>query len=58
MKLVAVFAQQGHRVEHNPYLVSLYIGNHRLAIFQDGRVLVHGTNDIAEAKSLYHRYLG
>jgi sulfur carrier protein ThiS adenylyltransferase len=57
-ELVAIFSQQGHRVEHNPYLVSLYTGNHRLAIFQDGRVLVHGTHDIVEAKSLYHRYLG
>lgn len=46
------------KVEKNPYLVSLSIGNHRLAIFQDGRVLVHGTKDITEAKSLYHRFLG
>ncbi|WP_134703931.1 thiazole biosynthesis adenylyltransferase ThiF [Ammoniphilus sp. YIM 78166] len=46
------------KVEMNPYLVSLTIGSHRLAIFQDGRVLVHGTKDITEAKSLYHRFLG
>lgn len=49
---------QGCKVEANPYMVSLTVGAHRLAIFQDGRVLVHGTKDIAEAKSLYHRYLG
>ncbi|MNP27625.1 thiamine/molybdopterin biosynthesis ThiF/MoeB-like protein [compost metagenome] len=57
-ELTGMLSQQGYRVEQNPYLVSLYIENHRLAIFQDGRVLVHGTHDIAEAKSLYHRYLG
>ncbi|AOZ94119.1 thiazole biosynthesis adenylyltransferase ThiF [Paenibacillus crassostreae] len=57
-ELTAVFSHQGYRVEHNPYLVSLYTGNYRLAIFQDGRVLVHGTNDIVMAKNLYHQYLG
>lgn len=46
------------KVEKNPYLVSLTTGNHRLAIFKDGRVLVHGTKDVVEAKTLYHRYLG
>ncbi|ANE48720.1 hypothetical protein SY83_04170 [Paenibacillus swuensis] len=45
-------------VERNPYLVSFTVGEHRLAIFEDGRVLVHGTKDIAAAKTLYHRYLG
>jgi molybdopterin/thiamine biosynthesis adenylyltransferase len=51
-------AAQGGKVEKNPYLVSFSIGEHRLAIFQDGRVLVHGTKNIVEAKNLYHRYLG
>jgi sulfur carrier protein ThiS adenylyltransferase len=50
--------QESGKVEANPYLVSFSIGSCRLAIFQDGRVLVHGTKDIAEAKNLYHRYLG
>jgi len=45
-------------VEHNPYLVSVVIGMHRLVLFQDGRVLIHGTKDIAEARSIYHKYLG
>jgi len=46
------------KIEKNPYLVSLTVGSHRLAIFQDGRVLVHGTKDETEAKTLYHRFLG
>ncbi len=46
------------RVESNPYLVSLTLSSHRLVLFQNGRVLVHGTKDIAEARSLYYKYLG
>ncbi|MFJ8089113.1 thiazole biosynthesis adenylyltransferase ThiF [Lysinibacillus sp. Ag94] len=57
-KLEKVFLQQGGNVQRNPYLLSYSVDNHRLVIFKDGRVLVHGTKDIAEAKTLYHRYLG
>jgi sulfur carrier protein ThiS adenylyltransferase len=46
------------KVEANPYLVNFTIGKQRLVIFQDGRVLVHGTKDVAEAKTLYNRYIG
>ncbi|MCP3740120.1 thiazole biosynthesis adenylyltransferase ThiF [Rossellomorea sp. BNER] len=49
---------KGGKVEQNPYLLSFTIGEHRLVMFQDGRALVHGTKDIAEAKTLYHRYFG
>lgn len=56
-QLALTLAAHG-KVEKNPYLVSLATGNHRLAIFKDGRVLVHGTKDVIEAKTLYHRYLG
>jgi hypothetical protein len=51
-------SKQGGNISHNPYLLSFLIGDHRLVIFKDGRVLVHGTKDIAEAKVLYQRYLG
>ncbi len=53
-----LLSHQGGQVEHNPYLVSVVIGAHRLVLFQDGRVLIHGTKDIAEARSIYHKYLG
>ncbi|QLG40001.1 MULTISPECIES: MoeB/ThiF family adenylyltransferase [unclassified Paenibacillus] len=46
------------RVEANPFLVSFTTGAHRMVIFQDGRVLVHGTKDTAEARTLVHRYFG
>lgn len=46
------------KVEANPFLVSFTTGAHRMVIFQDGRVLVHGTKDTAEARTLVHRYFG
>lgn len=46
------------RIERNPFLLSYQEKEHRLVFFRDGRVLIHGTSNIAKAKSLYHRYLG
>lgn len=57
-QLSALLSREGGVVEANPFLVSYSFGEHRMVFFKDGRVLVHGTNDIAQAKSLYHRYLG
>ncbi|GAB6452059.1 thiazole biosynthesis adenylyltransferase ThiF [Bacillus luti] len=42
----------------NPYLLSFAVEEKRLVAFKDGRVLVHGTKDISEAKTIYHRYFG
>jgi sulfur carrier protein ThiS adenylyltransferase len=56
--LERVLASQGGAVQRNPFLLSYKINNNRLVVFKDGRVIVHGTKDIAEAKALYHRYLG
>ncbi|NMH73324.1 thiazole biosynthesis adenylyltransferase ThiF [Bacillus sp. RO2] len=53
-----LLSSQGINVEANPYLIAFQVESHRLVAFQDGRVLVHGTKDIARAKTLYHRYLG
>ncbi|WP_163103112.1 thiazole biosynthesis adenylyltransferase ThiF [Peribacillus alkalitolerans] len=49
---------KGGNVKQNPYLISFTIGTQRMVLFQDGRALIHGTKDIKEAKSFYHRYLG
>lgn len=46
------------KVESNPYLVSYTDGPYRMVIFTDGRALIHGTSDIAAARSFYHRYFG
>lgn len=57
-EVAKALSRQGGEVEQNPYLVSFCKDGVRLAIFQDGRVLVHGTKDVSQAKSLYYRYLG
>ncbi|WP_079477187.1 MoeB/ThiF family adenylyltransferase [Halobacillus salinus] len=41
------------KVKENAFLLSYESGDHRLVFFRDGRVLVHGTKDITEAKSIY-----
>lgn len=51
-------SRQKGKVSRNPYLLSFSTEEHRLVIFKDGRVLIHGTKSIPEAKTLYHRYLG
>ena len=43
-------------VELNDFLLSFTIGEERLVLFADGRALIHGTNDLEKAKTLYHRY--
>lgn len=44
--------------QKNPYLTSFEVENKRMVVFNDGRALIHGTQDEIMAKSLYHRYLG
>ena len=49
---------QGKQVERNPYLIRFRVDSLKVVLFYDGRVLVHGTKEIKEAKSVYHRYFG
>ncbi|MFF1992565.1 molybdopterin-synthase adenylyltransferase MoeB [Bacillus mycoides] len=46
------------KVDRNPYLLSCQLEDYRIVIFQDGRVFIHGTNEIQKAKQLYYRLLG
>lgn len=46
------------RVAQNGLVLELEAGGRRLVVFPDGRVLVMGTTDPAEARSLVARYLG
>lgn len=57
-KLERSFVQQGYLVKRNPYMVTIQFSSHRLAVFYDGRVLVHGTNDQTEAKKYYAKLFG
>ncbi|GGF34128.1 thiazole biosynthesis adenylyltransferase ThiF [Halobacillus andaensis] len=45
-------------VEQNPFLLSYKKGDHRMIFFKDGRVLIHGTKDVTEARNLYHKIIG
>lgn len=46
------------KVELNDFLLSFSVGEERLILFTDGRALIHGTNDMEKARTLYHRYFG
>ncbi|UII56426.1 thiazole biosynthesis adenylyltransferase ThiF [Cytobacillus spongiae] len=54
-QLEQMLLAQGGKTERNPFLLSFTKDEHRVVVFRDGRVLVHGTKDISEAKSLYHK---
>ena len=56
--LEKILEKQTGAVQRNPYLLSYTVNANRLVIFKDGRVLVHGTKDVSEARALYHKYLG
>lgn len=58
LKTIAANLSKMGKVVQNQFLVQFTIDGNRMVIFQDGRVLVHGTNDTVYAKSLYHRYFG
>ncbi|MCA9263088.1 MAG: ThiF family adenylyltransferase [Planctomycetales bacterium] len=45
-------------VTHNAFLLRFTKNDHQLTVFPDGRAVVGGTDDPAEAKSLYARYIG
>ena len=42
----------------NRYLLRGKLAGREIVLFPDGRAIVHGTEDLAEARSLYARYVG
>ncbi|MDX1946553.1 MAG: ThiF family adenylyltransferase [Pirellulaceae bacterium] len=46
------------QVTRNKYLVRATIGSHLVTIFPDGRAVIGGTEDIAEARSIYAKFVG
>src|SRR5690606_32164310 len=46
------------RVSANPYLLRLEVEEYRITIFADGRAIVSGTDDVAEARAVHARYIG
>ena len=63
-KFVTIIDYEKHLAPHvkniktNPYLMHFQVNKHQIVLFRDGRVLIHGTNDIVEAKKIYHQYFG
>jgi adenylyltransferase/sulfurtransferase len=45
-------------VTSTEHLVRFRVGEHELTVFGDGRAIVKGTSDLAQARSLYARYVG
>jgi len=46
------------QVTRNKYLVRAAIGPYNVTVFPDGRAVIGGTEDIAEARSVYAKYVG
>ena len=55
--LAAQLAEVG-RVTRNAYLLRLAVEPYQITVFPDGRAIIAGTDDIAEAKTVYARYIG
>lgn len=45
-------------VRANPFLLRVDLSPYTLTVFQDGRAIVGGTEDISEAKTVYAKYIG
>lgn len=56
-ELAAKLAAVGS-VRRNPFLVRAAVDGYELTVFPDGRAIIAGTQDIAEARSVYARYVG
>ena len=50
--------QQIGKVSKNPYLLRFEIEKYKITIFPDARAIIGGTDDIAEAKTVYAKYIG
>ncbi len=46
------------KLTSNPFLLRLEVDDYRITIFADGRAIVGGTDDVAEAKTVHARYIG
>src|SRR5699024_4127906 len=55
-KIAARLEKLGGKVEINEFLFSFSVGEERLVLFTDGLAMIHGTNDMEYACTLYYRY--
>jgi molybdopterin-synthase adenylyltransferase len=45
-------------IARNKFLMRITIGDYLITVFPDGRAIIGGTEDIAEARTIYARYIG
>ena len=58
LELLEEKLQELGAVMRNQYLLRAEIEPYRITVFPDGRAIIGGTDDIAEAKTVYARYIG
>ncbi len=46
------------KLESNRFMIRFYVDEFVINVFQDGRAIINGTEDIAQAKKLYSQYIG
>lgn len=46
------------KVTQNAYLLRFQVDQYTLTVFPDGRAIVGGTSDVAEARTVYAKYIG
>ena len=56
-RLAAAWAGVG-QVTRNAYLLRLDVEKYRITVFPDGRAIINGTEEVAEARSVYAKYVG
>src|SRR3989338_3166059 len=45
-------------VKFNPFMLQAKIDSYEFTVFPDGRAIIKGTNDPAQAKTIYSKYIG
>lgn len=45
------------KVKKNDHVLTCLLSSYRLAVFADGRILIHGTNNSETAKAIYTQYI-
>jgi adenylyltransferase/sulfurtransferase len=58
LKQLAHRLSSAGEVKSNEFMVTLTLPEHTLSVFPDGRTLIRGTDDLAQARSLYDRFIG
>lgn len=46
------------QLTRNPFLLRVAVDDYQLTVFPDGRAIIGGTEDIAEARTVYAKYIG